>query len=534
MMSLINKYCRNRTIGITRAVRVAPIIFVIIVLTVSAQFRETRVLTSNNIIGLAGSGDTVWLATERGFNYRTSNDVSGGWLGFEVDDLSLRYWGMAFGGGGVAALIDMYQSNVLNRRGFWHFDHTGNRQQEVSFRFSDGAQGPDRDMANPAGSVVYSHGSFWAPFNNGGLVRYNPQDNSVSAIKPGDASAVPPQNMTSDESAEDARRRSRLVLSVNASPAGNSIIVTTPAIIWSYNPGASEKTWDTLHASPNPLSASTGETFVSFVAAFTVSKKDVSALYAFMAVRRDSENDTLLYSYDDDSGQWFRTVDTRARFSVFPAINGGMYVLFDDNRAALFADTAQDATARENHLSEILTPANFRSMLANAGNDPNPKINDIIFLPRTDTAGILIVAAETGVYVSESINPLTAGHTDYRFSHSRHVSPVAPGKAYALPGIIRNSFDNKYDRCVFVYNLRREGNVTIRVYDYNMALVRTVVRGAPRASGANSASGRSTDPARDFWDGTNASGRMVSPGVYYFKITSTGGERFFGKVVLAR
>jgi hypothetical protein len=380
------------------------------------------------------------------------------------------------------------------------------------------------DQADPMGGVIYSHGSFWAPFNNGGMVRYNPGDNSVSAIKPGDANAVPTQNMADD------RSPGRLVLSLYANPAGNSIIVTTPAVIWSYTPGVGESAWDTLHASP---SLAQGD-FISFAAAFTVGKKGgESALYSFMAVRRGGENDTLLYGYDDDSRQWFRAVDTRV--SVFPAVSGGMYVLYGDNRAELLADTAQNAATRENHLSVILTSADFRAMLANAGNDPNPKINDILFMPRTDSTGALIVATEIGVYISESVNPLTAKHTDYQFSHSRHVRPVDPGKAYALPGIIRHTFvDGRHDRSVFVYNLRRGGDVTIRVYDYNLAIVKTVVRGAPRNSGANSASGRSTDPSRDFWDGMNEAGRMVSPGVYYFKITSTGGERFFGKVVLAK
>ena len=46
--------------------------------------------------------------------------------------------------------------------------------------------------------------------------------------------------------------------------------------------------------------------------------------------------------------------------------------------------------------------------------------------------------------------------------------------------------------------------------------------------------GRSTVESEDNWDGTNARGRPVAPGVYYYKITTSTGERSFGKIVVAR
>ena len=107
---------------------------------------------------------------------------------------------------------------------------------------------------------------------------------------------------------------------------------------------------------------------------------------------------------------------------------------------------------------------------------------------------------------------------------------VKPGEAYALPGVMRSGIHGNHDKSVFVYRLKRDGDVTIKIYDYNMSLVKTVVRNERRVSSAE----RSTNPARDVWDGTNNAGKLVWPGVYYFKITSTGGERFFGRVILAK
>jgi hypothetical protein len=59
-----------------------------------------------------------------------------------------------------------------------------------------------------------------------------------------------------------------------------------------------------------------------------------------------------------------------------------------------------------------------------------------------------------------------------------------------------------------------------------------VVRNAERKAGTKRASRRSSEPA-DMWDGRNESGRIVAPGVYYYKITTDKGERAFGKVIVA-
>ena len=491
--------------------------------TSSAQFRETRQLTSNNIIALAGSGDTLWLATERGFNYRTSiGNNQGGWAGFEANDLLYRFCGLAFGGGGAAALV--YKDNVSDSVGFWRFDHASGAQWQKFFRFSRDVSGEDGDLANPTGSLIYARGSFWAAFGNGGIVRYDPQNNSAYAIRPGDENEALPQNIVAGDPAGHGLVDSRRVLSLDFIHTDNRILVTTPSTLWAYDPG--DKSWDTLYAKPEFSSAE----FVSYRAAFVINKKDSPAMiYSFIAVTRGNVADTMLYVSEYGSDRWFAALDDRARFSAFPAVNGAMYVLSNDNRVSLLADTSGAGTARENLLSEILTPARFREMLAGAGDVANPEVNDILFLPRNDQSGILAVATTTGLYACESAEPL-AGNYGGGFALSRYVRAVKAGEAYALPGVVRGGTDGRYDKCVFVYKLKKDGDVTIKVYDYNMSLVKTVVKGARRGSKTE----RSTNPARDVWDGTNESGRRAWPGVYYFKITSTGGDRFLGKIVLAK
>jgi hypothetical protein len=480
----------------------------------TAQFKAARQLTSNNVVALAGNGDTLWLATERGFNYRARLDAQNDWLGFGVNDLLYRFWAIGFGGGGAAALINNSKGDSV---GFWHFNHGSGLQRQKYLKFSSGVYG---SSADPAGGIVYSNGSFWAPFNRGGMVRYDPSDSSVHAIRPGDAGESLPQNLGG---MADGDAGARAVLSLDVNPLDNSVItVTTPKALWRYRPA--DKQWSPIDT--NPLFENGRDAFVSFNAAFTVNRKGASTLYSYITVNGNGVIDTVLYGFDNASNKWRAAVGDGKRYSVSPAVNGCVYML-SDNEVGVYADTSA-AGGFGGPLSPLTAPAEFRAMLAAAGDDPNPEVNDILFLPKTDSSGTLAVATAAGLYVCESAEPLSNRYGDFKLY--RYVRGVGPGEAYALPGVIRGSMDGRYDKCVFVYKLKKAGDVTIRVYDYNMSLVKTVVKGGRRSAGES----RSTDPEKDFWDGTNNRGKRVWPGVYYFKITCSAGERLFGKVILAK
>ncbi|MCL2182632.1 MAG: hypothetical protein FWB85_04085 [Chitinispirillia bacterium] len=403
-----------------------------------AQFSDTRQLTSNNIIALAGSGDTLWLATGRGLNYRTSLHAQEGWPGFEDSDFGNRFLGLAFGGGSAAALV--YRAGFANTTGFWHFNHADGNKHEEFFRFSndvlclDCADGINEPApADPTGHLVYARGSFWASFNRGGIVRYNPEggNNKLSALRPGDSAGVRPQ----DIEPIDADDSAKIVTALGVTADGNRLLIVTPSTFWTYDPES--KIW--------------------------------------------------------------AEIDTIPPDPVYNAI---------------------DSTVKS---------GGFRPMFAGAGDVATPEINDKLFMPRGESgAGTLVFATTTGLYVCEPANP-AAG--DYgKFTLIKYIREVKANEAYALPGIIRGGADGRYGKAVFVYKLKKDGKVTINIYDYRMSLVKTVVKGGRRSSKPE----RSNDPARDFWDGTSRSGRTVSPGVYYFKITSSGGERLFGKVILAK
>ena len=56
-----------------------------------------------------------------------------------------------------------------------------------------------------------------------------------------------------------------------------------------------------------------------------------------------------------------------------------------------------------------------------------------------------------------------------------------------------------------------------------MNLVKTVLQNAPRRSGID---------LIDTWDGRDESGRIVSNGVYFYRIESGSGEPMYGKILV--
>jgi hypothetical protein len=77
------------------------------------------------------------------------------------------------------------------------------------------------------------------------------------------------------------------------------------------------------------------------------------------------------------------------------------------------------------------------------------------------------------------------------------------------------------------YRLKKDGKVTITVYNYAMEKVKTLVRNSPRKGGGN----RSEVSTEDRWDGRDASGRHVSVGTYYILIETDKGEKGWGKAI---
>ncbi|MFZ4620377.1 MAG: hypothetical protein ACOYNS_07455 [Bacteroidota bacterium] len=103
-----------------------------------------------------------------------------------------------------------------------------------------------------------------------------------------------------------------------------------------------------------------------------------------------------------------------------------------------------------------------------------------------------------------------------------HASRPLPSvtETYSYP----NPFapDDEVVRLHYATGKPSTANVTIRVFDFGMNLVRTVIRNAPRVPG------REHD---ELWDGKDDNGNQISNGVYFYQIVVDNDEPHWGKIL---
>jgi len=76
------------------------------------------------------------------------------------------------------------------------------------------------------------------------------------------------------------------------------------------------------------------------------------------------------------------------------------------------------------------------------------------------------------------------------------------------------------------YKPESNTNITIKIYDFALDLVKTVVSGKPVSAGV--------EYDDDFWDGKNSEGDEVANGVYFYNIDMDDGTQLWGKIVLLK
>lgn len=88
-----------------------------------------------------------------------------------------------------------------------------------------------------------------------------------------------------------------------------------------------------------------------------------------------------------------------------------------------------------------------------------------------------------------------------------------------------NPFSPNLDVGRVHYSVKKPAStVTIRIYDFSMHVVRTLIQNAPRPMGEN----------EDVWDGKDDTGRTVDNGVYFYSVTITNDNPIWGKILVAR
>jgi photosystem II stability/assembly factor-like uncharacterized protein len=106
------------------------------------------------------------------------------------------------------------------------------------------------------------------------------------------------------------------------------------------------------------------------------------------------------------------------------------------------------------------------------------------------------------------------------FFASQNLKDVS--ETYAFP----NPFSPALERTNIKYTLSSgAGNVTIRIFNFDMTLVKTLIQNVSRQTGID---------LFETWDGRNEFGNIVSNGVYFYRIDADGADPIYGKIMVMR
>lgn len=105
-----------------------------------------------------------------------------------------------------------------------------------------------------------------------------------------------------------------------------------------------------------------------------------------------------------------------------------------------------------------------------------------------------------------------------------YISAPETKETYAFP----NPFNPRLEKITFKYDTdSRDENVTIRIFDFGMNYLRTVIQNAPRKLSP-------TDPPIDSWDGRDDNGNVVPNGVYFYRVETGSNDPLFGKIIVLK
>lgn len=99
--------------------------------------------------------------------------------------------------------------------------------------------------------------------------------------------------------------------------------------------------------------------------------------------------------------------------------------------------------------------------------------------------------------------------------------PLTNEQVYAYPNPC-NPFE---EICTIRFSLEESAEVSVEIFDVSGTLVVTLLEKIPMKAGRELAV---------HWDGRDSSGRMVANGVYFYRITTSAGEKAIGKIAIVK
>ncbi len=196
----------------------------------------------------------------------------------------------------------------------------------------------------------------------------------------------------------------------------------------------------------------------------------------------------------------FNYIGTAPNFSTadfFAATENGLYRSNNAGNTWLLSPTIMDKTT-----NFILTTNKFLAVESQKLNT-----NEFNVWCGTNTDGLIKFFDNTGTWNGDWTIFLKSGNK------------LNSGDTFAFP----NPFSPGSEVIKIKYNVNSSSNVTIRVFDFGMNLVRTVVQNVSRPV---------NDQQIDTWDGKDENGKIVPNGVYFYRVDIGSDEPMFGKIMV--
>ncbi|MBN2035178.1 MAG: hypothetical protein JW768_00415 [Chitinispirillaceae bacterium] len=507
-----------------------------------AECGESNEIVYNAMQLLAGSGDTIAVASydQKGWAVNLTTTQGREWWGYSFECYNDKLlFDMAFGNRTLAVLFNPadYETYRAKPGTVWWYSYRDRRTRTREIKWHDSVFTSDTLVKVFTVDMVAAAGSFFIACQDGGMLRWDPANDRVRGYLPGESGSFDPTTFSPGQHPSfGSRNEQGRVVALDRLVSGDStrLVVVTPQRLWLWH--VVDSSWDS--SITNTL-ADSALAFREFVSAAVNNSVSPPIIYAYIKTGQGSDSAISLFRYRHAAGNWLRRLKDGPAV-IAPASRGYMYCVKEPNIIELYRDSIGDtADMRPDGLSPVITNTEmYRRLTVNRGIAQPDDLNDMLYVPVTDSSGRFCIAASSsrpgsdGLYLSPAEEPGTSTN-DFDLHRRDRVIKAGLKETYALPGIICDNYSiDGAGSTTFIYKLEKDARVTIRIYDYNMRHVKTIIENAPRR--AATPSGRSTDTRYDIWDGTTASGRTVAPGVYYYKITANSGERSFGKIVVAK
>ncbi len=227
--------------------------------------------------------------------------------------------------------------------------------------------------------------------------------------------------------------------------------------------------------------------------------------------KAEDNNEFYGVSYSSDYGETWETV-------------------LNDEKAHNFGYKADETMVptdngvyRSNNNSTWILPSGITD------NDTKIPISTTVYYSAAGKGNLVWLGSETGLARLAETNSMWEGEWKVFLASQALTSGT---ETYAYP----NPFSPDVEQVKIKYSTGgKRQSVTIRIFDFGMNLVRTVIQNAERGDIIHTVDGYNNSPTSgvvDFWDGRDENGSIVPNGVYFYRVDVGSDDPVFGKIMV--